>query len=95
MTEPALRFLTLGIDLTDEEKQAPENVHEILDRLTKRRKSQLPVSSGLEAMLREVILYRVVSMAGGTIVNWNTGNVLCSFLSARGLFENPRIPVGL
>jgi len=87
MTEPALRFLTLGIDLTDEEKQALENVHEILDRLTKRRKSQLPVSSGLEAMLREVILYRVVSMAGGTIVNWNTGNVLCSFLSARGLFE--------
>jgi TPR repeat protein len=26
-------------------------------------------------------------MAGGTIVNWNTGNVLCSFLSARALFE--------
>ncbi|WP_375762451.1 hypothetical protein ACE10W_37120 [Bradyrhizobium sp. B025] len=73
--------------MTDEEKLALENVHEILDRLTKRRKRQLPVSSGLEAMLREVILYRVVSMTGGTIVNWNTGNVLCSFLSARGLFE--------
>ena len=87
MSEPALRFLTLGIDLTDEEQQGLENVHEILGRLTKRRKRQLPVSSGLEAMLREVILYRVVSMAGGTIVNWNTGNVLCSFLSARGLFE--------
>src|SRR6266849_1632595 len=87
MAEPALRFLTLGIDLTDEEQQALDNVHEILGRLTKRRKSQLPVSSGLEAMLREVILYRVVMMAGGTIVKWNTGNVLCSFLSARGLFE--------
>jgi hypothetical protein len=87
MSEPALRFLTLGIDLADEEQQALENVHQTLSRLSKRRKSQLPVSSGLEAMLREVILYRVVSMAGGTIVNWNTGNVLCSFLSARGLFE--------
>src|SRR5216684_1575894 len=87
MAEPALRFLTLGIDLTDEEQQALENVHEILGRLTKRRKSQLPVSSGLDAVLREVILYRVVAMAGGAIVNWNTGNVLCSFLSARALFE--------
>jgi hypothetical protein len=87
MAKPDLRFLTLGIDLTDEEQQALENIHETLGRLTKRRKSELPVSSGLEAVLREVILYRVVMMAGGTIVNWNTGNVLCSFLSARGLFE--------
>jgi hypothetical protein len=37
--------------------------------------------------LREVLLYRVVATASGTIVNWNTGNVLCSFLAARALFE--------
>src|SRR5260370_18107660 len=83
MPEPALRFLTLGLDLTREEQSLLETVHETLGRLTQRRKGCLPISSGLDAVLREVILYRIVAMASSTIVNWNTTNVLCSFLSAR------------
>jgi len=73
--------------LTNEEQSLLETAHETLGRLTQRRKSHLSISSGEGAVLREVILYRVVAMAGGAIVNWNTGNVLCSFLSARALFE--------
>ncbi len=73
--------------MTNEEQSLLETAHETLGRLTQRRKSHLSISSGEGAVLREVILYRVVAMAGGAIVNWNTGNVLCSFLSARALFE--------
>lgn len=88
MTEPALRFLSLGIDLTKEEECVLAKIHAALDRLTQRRKTHLSISSNaLEGVLREVLLYRVVATASGTIVNWNTGNVLCSFLAARALFE--------
>ena len=88
MTEPALRFLPLGFDLAKEEEAVLEKIHAALDRLTQRRKRDLPVSSHwLQQVLREALLYRVVATASGTIVNWNTGNVLCSFLAARGLFE--------
>jgi hypothetical protein len=88
MTEPALRFLSLGIDLTKEEEDVLAKIHAALDRLTQRRKIHLSVSSSvLEEVFREVLLYRVVATASGTIVNWNTGNVLCSFLTARALFE--------
>ena len=88
MTEPALRFLALGIDLTKEEEGVLAKIHAALDRLTQRRKTHLSISlNALEGVLREVLLYRVVATAAGTIVSWNTGNVLCSFLAARALFE--------
>jgi TPR repeat protein len=88
MTEPALRFLSLGIDLTKEEESVLAKIHAALDRLAQGRKTHLSISSSpLEEVLREVLQYRVVATASGTIVNWNTGNVLCSFLAARAFFE--------
>lgn len=87
MTEPALRFLTLGIELSSDDIDLLQTIHETLDRLTQRRKDRMPISGELEPMLREVILYRIVATAGGSIVNWNTGNLLCSFLATRALFE--------
>jgi hypothetical protein len=88
MTEPALRFLSLGIELSNEDKDVLEKVHAALDRLTRRRKSQVPVSLAvLEETLREALLYRIVATASGAIVSWNTKNVLCSFLAARALLE--------
>jgi len=88
MTEPALRFLSLGIDLTKEEHDVLDKIHATLDRLTQRRKAHMSLSSnGLDGVLLEVFLYRVVAAASGTIVNWNTGNVLCSFLAARAVLE--------
>jgi hypothetical protein len=88
MTQPALRFLSLGIDLTKEEHDVLDKIYATLDRLTQRRKAHMSLSSnGLDGVLREVFLYRLVAAASGTIVNWNTGNVLCSFLAARALFE--------
>jgi hypothetical protein len=88
MPEPALRFLSLGMELTIEDENLLENIHAALDRLTRRRKDNLSLSSSLfEEVLREGLLYRIVATARGIIVNWNTGNVLCSFLCARALFE--------
>jgi hypothetical protein len=87
ITQPTLRFLTLGLELNEDEAACLQTVHQTLDRLTQRRKDRLSISGELESVLREVILYRIVATAGGTIVNWNTGNVLCSFLTARALFE--------
>ena len=88
MTEPALKFLSLGQDLTKENEDLLETIHDALNRLTQRRKVHLSMpSTFIEDTLREVLLYRVVAMASGIIVNWNTGNVLCSFLAVRGLFE--------
>ena len=58
MTEPALRFLSLGIELTKEDAGLLEGIHAALDRLTRRRKSSLSVSSRFtEEVLREVLLY--------------------------------------
>ena len=87
MPEPTVRFLTLGMELKGDDASVLEAIHQTLDRLTQRRKGRLAISDGLEAVLRQVILYRVVATAQGTIVNWNTGNILCSFLAARALFE--------
>ena len=86
--EPNLRFLSLGIALTEEEKGVLDNIHSALDRLTRRRKDHISLSKFFaEAVLREALLYRVVAAARGVIVSWNSGNVLCSFLAARALFE--------
>ena len=88
MTEPALRFLPLGIDLNSEEEDALQKIHAALERLTRRRKGRVPVSKVLfEEVLREALLYRIVAATSGVIVSWNAGNVLCSFLAARALFE--------
>ena len=88
MVEPALRFRSFGIALTQEEKDLLGRIHAALNRLTRRREAHLPISpKALEEILREVLLYRVVATARGAIVNWNAGNILCSFLAARALFE--------
>jgi hypothetical protein len=87
MPEPTVRFLTLGIELKDDDASVLQTIHQTLDRLAQRRKSRLPISDGLEAVLQQVILYRVVATAYGRIVSWNTGNILCSFLAARALLE--------
>ena len=54
MTEPALRFLSLGIALSKEDEALLEKIHAALDRLTRRRKSHIAASSTfLEEVLRE------------------------------------------
>jgi hypothetical protein len=95
MTEPAIRFLTLDVTLDDDEYERLEEIHATLKRLTRRRKDQ--VSAFRPEPLQqaefditiylEALLHRVVATTGGTIVSWNSGNVLCSFLAARALFE--------
>jgi hypothetical protein len=39
------------------------------------------------AVLRQVLLHRMVELGGGCADMWNTGNVLCSVLAARALLE--------
>ena len=95
MTEPAIRFLVLDVNLDDDEYERLEEIHVTLRRLTQRRKDHISVfgSEPLEqaefdlAIYREALLHRVVATTGGAIVSWNSGNMLCSFLAARALFE--------
>lgn len=95
MSELSLSFLVLDVRLDDDEYETLENIQETLKRLTQRRKAQIssyePVglnSAEFSARLfSEALLYRIVATAGGAIVAWNTGNILCSFMAARGLFE--------
>ena len=55
MTEPVLRFLPLGVDLTKEEEDVLEKIHAALDRLTRRRKRRLLFAvAGLIVMAEEI-----------------------------------------
>jgi L-amino acid N-acyltransferase YncA len=99
MTEPALSFLSLDVELDDEEHEDLDEICATLERLAQRRKDQISAySPEMMAMAdinlttyREALLYRVVATASGAIVCWNTGNVLCSFLAARALLETVAI----
>jgi hypothetical protein len=90
-----IKFLTLGIELTDEESSRLEKIHKILGYLASRKQSELPAfepsprspTSWNIAIYWKALLYRLVGTTKGAIITWNSGNTLCSFLAARALLE--------
>lgn len=90
--DTGLKFLPLGVKLESDELSHLETIQESLSRLTNRRQTILhctfyePISS-TAIMYCGAVLYRVVAAAQGVIINWNAGNMLCSFLAARALLE--------
>ena len=69
--------------------------NDTLSRLHARRVPEIAVAGPLLksklawklATFQQAVLYRVVMLASGCALNWNAGNVLCSYLAARALIE--------
>jgi hypothetical protein len=67
----------------------------VFSRLEKRRVAKVEGAGALAkskiawkiAVLQQALLYRIVELAEGCTKAWNAGNVLCSGLAARALFE--------
>jgi hypothetical protein len=87
------KFQVTNLDANDQE--TVERVDESLTRLATRRKERIEAVGPFArsklawkaAVFQQVILYRVVMLADGVIANWNSGNILASFLAARALIE--------
>ena len=88
-------FHASAIDQTNERWEDVERFNACLERLLKRRKSEVVVSAPLTesktawkcAVLQQALLSRVTMLAGGCAEEWNSGNIVCSMLAARALLE--------
>ncbi len=88
-------FVQTALDLSQINWGDIEKDNATLERLQSRRKSEIVVSGPLVkskpawkfALLQQSILYRVLALANGCADMWNTKNVVCSILAARGLLE--------
>jgi len=88
-------FHASAIDQTNERWEDVERFNACLERLLKRRKSEVVVSGPLTesktawkcAVLQQALLYRVTMLASGCAEEWNSGNIVCSMLAARALLE--------
>jgi hypothetical protein len=98
--DTGLQILPLDVKLSDEEDNTVEQINDCLSRLASRKKSEIralddlqpwPPAAWYVAVYWQAVLYRLVAAAQGTIIAWNAGNVLCSFLAARALFETVTI----
>lgn len=72
-----------------------QQFNETLARLGAKRRSEIAITGPLMksklawqlAIFQQSCLYRVVMLANGCALNWNSGNLLCSYLTARALIE--------
>jgi hypothetical protein len=84
-----------SVDCTQEKWEDVQRYNEILERLMRRRKSEISVSGPFVhsktawkcAVLQQALLYRVTMLAAGSADMWNSCNVVCSVLCARALLE--------
>jgi hypothetical protein len=91
----SIGFSKDALDLSEERWENVERFNACLERLRNRRKSEVAVAGPLVesktawkcAVLQQSFLYRITMLASGCAEAWNSGNVVCSMLAARGLLE--------
>lgn len=84
-----------GIDLTIEDWAKVERYNGCLERLLKRRRSEVTATGDLLesktawkcALLQQSLLYRITALASGCAAMGNAGNVVGSILCGRALLE--------
>jgi hypothetical protein len=88
-------FTEASIDRSQEDWETVERYNSCLQRLIDRRKTEILVEGPLVesktawkcSVLQQALLYRVTMLASGCAAEWNSGNIVCAVLSARGLLE--------